>query len=89
MHDKKHGYGIYHINDENKSIIGKFIDNAIHGLALQYKENEIEKYMYMDNNKVIKTLNTEEINKMQTSEEFFRLKNFKDEVSIRINNINI
>ena len=87
VQDKKHGYGIYHVNNENKSIIGKFVDNAINGLAFQYSGKEIEKYMLMNDNKIIKTLDKEEIDKIKTSEEFIQLSIFIDEVKIRSNNI--
>lgn len=81
--DKKNGLGIYTVGDEKKRLVGKFIDNEMEGLALQFNGNIIEKYMMMEKNKPRKVLNKEEIDKVKKSEEYMNLVIFVDEASLR------
>ncbi len=57
-------------------MVGKFKDNALHGLTLHYNNNTIEKVVMMEKNKVKKTLNPEEIEDTKLTEEYANIINF-------------
>jgi hypothetical protein len=57
-------------------LVGKFKDNALHGLTLHYNNNTIEKVVMMEKNKVKKTLNPEEIEDTKLTEEYANIINF-------------
>ena len=87
--DKKHGYGIYLVGKEENAgkskLVGKFVENQMEGLAFQYIGNELQKYLFMERNKVRKQLNKEEIAKIKKTEEYMNLMIFIDEASLRGN----
>jgi hypothetical protein len=57
-------------------LVGKFKDNALHGITLHYNNNSIEKVVMMEKNKVKKTLNPEEIEDTKLTEEYTNIINF-------------
>ena len=54
--DKKHGKGAYFYNN-NSYMISMFKDNNPFGLSIFYSEDKGEQIVYMEGNKVIKSLN--------------------------------
>jgi len=82
--DKKHGLGIYLLDGENKCIVGNFCENAINGLALQFNGKTFEKYMRMENNKIVKVIDkVDEIKRLRKTDEFVKIMIFLDEVKLR------
>jgi len=74
----------YTLSKRKKGLVGKFENNAINGLALQYNGKDFEKYMRMENNKIIKVYENEEIERVKKQEEYMKLMIFIDDVKLRI-----
>lgn len=79
--DKKHGLGKYFYNGGHDNyLVGKFVENALYGLALHYSKHSLEKMVMMEKNKVKKTLNEEEIESAKLSDEYINLINFLEKM---------
>lgn len=57
-------------------MVGKFKDNALHGLTLHYNNETMEKVVIMEKNKVIKTMTNQEIEETKITEEYTNIINF-------------
>jgi len=74
--DKKHGKGAYFYNN-NSYMISNFKENNPTGLSIFYSVEKGEQIVYMESNKVIKTINaSKELQTIKDSNEYKELIKF-------------
>ena len=72
--NNKHGYGKYYYKgDKDNYLVGKFKENALYGITLQFSKEKMEKIVIMEKNKVKKTLNIQEYDEAKSSNEYAEL----------------